>query len=177
MELNTILGLLSLFIIICVTNIMGTLKTILMSKNIMNPVYILVFIDAAIFALVLSKIANNTGFHYTIAFALGKTLGVYLGGKIEEKMALGIIEVDLFFSNKEKVITIADSLRTMGYTVNSYLARGKNGDRRHKIEVVMERKEYSVLENLLLENEIEEPTMKIKSLSKVNGKISTSSVN
>lgn len=175
MEMNTIIALLSLFIITSITNILSTLKTILMSKKIMNPVYFLVFIDAIIFAFVLTKVTSSTGYEFSIAFALGKTFGVFLGNRIEERIALGIIEVDLFFSNREKVVTIADSLRSMGYTVNSYLARGQNGDKRHKIEVVMDRKEFKVLEKLLDENQIEEPTLKIKNLSKVNGKISTSS--
>ena len=67
----------------------------------MNPVYIVVFIDATIFATVLTKVVGATGFYYTIAYALGRTFGVFVGGKLEERLALGIIEVDLFLSNQD----------------------------------------------------------------------------
>lgn len=142
----------------------------------MNPVYILVFVDAIIFAAVVSKVTSSEGTHFIIAYALGKTLGVFIGNKIEEKIALGILEVDVFLSNKDKMIAIAEQLRKEGYTVNNYLARGCNGDRRYKIEVVIKRNELKVLEDIMVNNGVNNPTLKIKNLSRVNGKITTSRV-
>ncbi|QUH27876.1 DUF5698 domain-containing protein [Vallitalea guaymasensis] len=176
MTKELILTLVGLFIITSLTNILATLKTILISKKIMNPVYILVFIDAIIFASVLTKVTSSGGFHYTIAYACGRTFGVFIGGKIEERLALGIIEVDLFLSNREKMIKIAEKLRREGYTVNNFLARGMNGDRRHKVEIVMKRNEFKILEKILDDYEVKNPTLKIKNLSKVEGKITTTSV-
>ncbi|GMQ58651.1 hypothetical protein AN1V17_30460 [Vallitalea sediminicola] len=176
MTKELILTLVGLFIITSLTNILATLKTILISKKIMNPVYILVFIDAIIFASVLTKVTSSSGFHYTIAYACGRTFGVFMGGKIEGRLALGIIEVDLFLSNREKMIEIAEKLRREGYTVNNFLARGINGDRRHKVEIVMKRNEFRILEKILDEYEVKNPTLKIKNLSKVEGKITTTSV-
>jgi len=166
-----------LFLITAFTNILATLKTILISKKIMNPVYIMVFIDAVIFAAVLSKVTSSEGAHFTISYALGKTLGVFIGNKIEDKLALGILEVDVFLSNKDKMIEIAEKLRNEGYTVNNYLARGNNGERRYKIEVVIKRCELKVLEDIMLKSGVNNPTLKIKNLSKVNGKITTTRVN
>lgn len=176
MTQELILTLVGLFIITSLTNILATLKTILISKKIMNPVYILVFIDAIIFASVLTKVTSSGGFHYTIAYAFGRTFGVFIGGKIEERLALGIIEVDLFLSNKDKMIKIAEKLRREGYTVNNFLARGMHGDRRHKVEIVMKRNEFKILEKILDEYEVKNPTLKIKNLSKVEGKITTTSL-
>jgi len=65
--------------------------------------------------------------------------------KLESKLALGIIEVDVFISNKQRMIDIAEKPRQEGYTVNNFLARGPNGEPRHKIEVVMNGKEFKVL--------------------------------
>ena len=48
MEISVIIGLIVLFVITAFTNVLATLKTILMSKKIMNPVYLLVFLDAII---------------------------------------------------------------------------------------------------------------------------------
>ena len=176
MTQEMILSLLGLFLITSFTNILATLKTILISKKIMNPVYIVVFVDAMIFAATLTKVVGASGIYYTLAFALGKTFGVFIGGKVEERLALGIIEVDLFLSDHSKMVTIAERLRSEGYTVNNFLARGLNGEPRHKIEVVMKRKEFKVLESTMLKFGVVDPTLKIKNLSKVGGKITTTNV-
>lgn len=176
MKTEILLTLIGLFMITSFTNVLATLKTILISKKIMNPVYFVVFVDAMIFATVLTKITSSEGLQFTIAYACGRTFGVFVGGKLEEKLALGIIEIDIFLKNKKKMILIAEELRSEGYTVNNFLARGVNGKPRYKIEVVMKRNEFKVLENILLSNGVVEPTLKIKNLSKVVGKISTTNV-
>jgi len=124
----------------------------------MNPVYIMVFMDAVIFAAVVSKVTSSEGVHFTISYALGRTLGVFIGNKIEDKLALGILEVDVFLSNKDKMIEIAGKLRNEGYTVNNYLARGNNEDRRYKIEVVIKRSEFKVLEDIMVKCGVNNPT-------------------
>lgn len=176
MTQSIIFALLGVFLITAFTNVLATLKTILISKKIMNPVYLLVFVDAMIFATVVTKMTSSKGIHFTIAYALGRTMGVFIGGKIEEHLALGIFEVDVFLNNKEKMIQIAEKLRKSGYTVNNFLARGNNGDRRYKVEVVIKRKEFKVLEEIMDECGVYNPTLKIKNLNKVNGKITTARI-
>lgn len=176
MTAEVIFALIALFLITSFTNILATLKTILISKKIMNPVYIVVFVDATIFAAILTKVVGSSGIYYTLAYALGKTFGVFMGGKVEERLALGIIEVDLFLSNQQKMVKIAERLRDEGYTVNNFLARGINGEKRHKVEIVMERKEFKYFEKILVDYGIDNPTLKIKNISKIEGKISTKSL-
>jgi len=170
---NIILALIGLFLVTAFTNVLATLKTILMAKNIMNPVYILVFIDAIIFTTTLSKVATSNGIHFTIAYALGRTVGTYIGSKIEDRLALGILEVDLFLNDKEKTMEISKKLRDTGYTVNNFLVGGNNEEKRYQIEVIIKRKEFNVLEDIIEEFGIHKPTLKIKTLSKVGGKITT----
>jgi len=148
----------------------------LISKKIMNPVYFVVFVDAMIFATVVTKVTSSKGVHFTVAYALGRAFGVFIGGKVESKLALGIIEIDLFLSNKAKMIRVAEQLREEGYTVTNFLARGINGERRYKVEVVIRRKEFKVFERIVEECGIIDPTMKIKNISRVDGKITTKSV-
>lgn len=171
MTQNIILTLLGLFLITAFANILATLKSILLAKKIMNPVYFLVFVDAIIFATVVGKVTSSNGFHFAFSYALGKTLGVFIGSIIEERMALGILEVDVFLNNKNKMIEIAEKLREEGYTVNNFLARGNNGDRRYKVEVVIRRREFKVLVEIMDKCGITDPTLKIKNLSKIEGKI------
>lgn len=162
-----------MFIITAFTNVLSTLKTIFMSKNIMSPVYFLVFLDALIFATILGKVTSPDAIAYTIAFALGKSIGVYLGGKIENKLALGICEVDLFLNDSEKANEIAQKIRETGYTVNNILVGGNNETARHQIEVVINRKEINILEDIIKDFDVDNPTLKVKTLNKVNGKITT----
>ncbi|MGN9164833.1 DUF5698 domain-containing protein [Tissierellaceae bacterium HCP3S3_D8] len=173
MTTSILFGLITLFLVTAFTNILATLKTILMSKKIMNPVYLLVFMDAMIFATIVTKINSADGIQFTIAYALGKTAGVFIGGKIEDRLALGILEVDLFLNNRDKVTQISKKLRDTGYTVNNFVVGGNNEDKRYQIEVVIKRKEIKVLEDIIKEYGILNPTMKIKTLSKVDGKITT----
>lgn len=171
---NIMLGLIVLFLVTAFTNVLATLKTILMAKNIMNPVYILVFADAMIFATTLSKVTTSNGIQFTVAYALGRTAGVFIGGKIEDRLALGILEVDLFLNDKNKVMEIAKRLRETGYTVNNFTVGGNNEEKRYQIEVIIRRKEFKILENIIEEFGVINPTLKVKTLNKVDGKITTS---
>lgn len=173
MNTNILLALIGLFLITAFTNILATLKTILMAKKIMNPVYLLVFADAMIFATTISKVTNGDGIQFTIAYALGRTVGVYIGGKVEDKMALGILEVDIFLNDKSKVNQISKKLRETGYTVNNFLVGGNNEEKRYQIEVIIKRKEFNILESIIEEYGVVNPTLKVKTLNKVDGKITT----
>ncbi|WP_036770466.1 DUF2179 domain-containing protein [Pontibacillus halophilus] len=62
-----------------------------------------------------------------IAYALGFGLGVIVGMKIEEKLALGYITVNVISSNPD--IEFTKQLREKGYGVTSWFAYGMEGDR------------------------------------------------
>lgn len=170
---NIMLALIGLFLITAFTNVLATLKTILMAKDIMNPVYILVFADAMIFATTLSKVTTSNGIQFTVAYALGRTVGTYIGSKIEDRLALGILEVDLFLNDKDKVNEISRKLRETGYTVNNFLVGGNNEEKRYQVEIIIKRKEFKILEAIIQEFGVINPTLKVKTLSRVDGKITT----
>ncbi|WP_371825473.1 DUF2179 domain-containing protein [Pontibacillus sp. ALD_SL1] len=62
-----------------------------------------------------------------VAYALGFGLGVIVGMKIEEKLALGYITVNVISSNPD--IEFTKQLRDKGYGVTSWFAYGMEGDR------------------------------------------------
>ncbi len=62
-----------------------------------------------------------------IAYAIGFGLGVIVGMKIEEKLALGYITVNVISSNPD--IEFTKQLRDKGYGVTSWFAYGMEGDR------------------------------------------------
>jgi len=93
---------------------------------------------------------------------------------LDDKLALGIVEVDILLKNKEKLVAASDAIRQAGYTVNNYLTRGMGGERRYNVEVVLKRNEMSELERILKDCDVNNPTLKMKPVSKVTGKITTS---
>lgn len=171
MDTNLILQLIGLVLINAISNTLGTL-TIFNTKRYMKPTYILTFLDAIIFATVMKQISSGDGIYFILAYAVGKLIGVYFADIIEKKMAFGILEIDFYLNDKEKMIQIADFLRDMGYSVNTTFTYGYGGAKRYRIEVTMLRKELPILEEVLRKFDYNEPTLSIKEVSKVKGKIS-----
>lgn len=62
-----------------------------------------------------------------IAYSVGYAIGVIVGMKIEEKLALGYITVNVVSSNPE--IEFSRLLRDKGYGVTSWLSTGMDGER------------------------------------------------
>lgn len=164
-----------LFVITAFTNTLGTLKTIFVSKKILKPVYVITFIDAIIFTTIMKEITNNENFIYIFIYAIGRVAGVYIGDIIESKLAIGVSEVQLFLSNKEKMKLTADELREAGYSVNNFIAMGVNGEKRYMIETIVARKEFDKYKSILESCGIENPTLKVKSVNKTSGKITPTS--
>lgn len=176
MDTALLLQLFGLVLINAVSNTVGTLKTIFSTKRFVKPLYVVTFIDAVIFATIMKQIASGNGLYFILAFAIGKVIGVYFADKLETKMALGILEIDFYLNNKQKMIDIADSLREMGYSVNTSIIYGNKGLKRYRIEVTMLRKEVPVLHAVLRKHDYEDPTLSVKEVSKVQGKISLSGI-
>lgn len=62
-----------------------------------------------------------------VAYALGYGLGVLAGMKLEEKLALGYITVNVITTEESK--DLPRLLRDHGYGVTNWLANGREGDR------------------------------------------------
>lgn len=62
-----------------------------------------------------------------IAYGVGYGLGVIVGSKIEERLALGYINVNVISANPE--IEFTSQLREKGFGVTSWNARGMDGER------------------------------------------------
>ncbi len=69
---------------------LATLRNIFLSKNIRKLVPLLGFFEAAIWLMAISQIVRNL--HHPLsylAFAAGYSMGIFVGIKIEERLALG----------------------------------------------------------------------------------------
>ena len=174
MEMSIILNLLGLIGITALSNAIGTLKTIFVSKKYLKPVYITTFLDSLIFGTIMKKITSGEDFYFIIAFAIGKVIGAWLGDLLDNKLALGILEIEIFLNHFDKMKDIADELRDLGYSTETSISFGYKGKKRYKINVTMLRKEVSVLREILSNYDYEDPTMKVKEVSNINGKMSIS---
>lgn len=143
-----IVNLLIIFLLNAVSNCLGTLKTVFISKQMVKPVYIVVFSDALLFSYTVKLVSDSSEVVYILAFALGKVFGIFLADIIERKMAIGLLEVSAY-SGREKGKEIADFLRNEGFSVTTNIGFGMNGKGRLVINVIIERKDYERLIGIL----------------------------
>ena len=169
--MELIIQLFILFIVTALTNSLSILKTIFLSKGIIKPVYVVVFLDSLVFATIMKKITSDNSLWFIIAFAFGKAFGVFIASKIEKKLALGINQIDLLLNDGDKALKIADELRLYGYTVNNKVNYGIEGKKRYTIETILTRKENDNYFKILKELEIDNPTFLIHDINQVAGKI------
>ncbi|POD83591.1 DUF2179 domain-containing protein [Bacillus subtilis] len=85
-------------------------------------------IEILVYVTGLSLVLDNLDqIQNVIAYALGYGLGVIVGMKIEEKLALGYIMVNVI--TKELDLDLPKQLREKGYGVTNWVAGGLEGDR------------------------------------------------
>ena len=156
------------FVLNALSTCLGTLKTIFLSKQIIKPVYITVFLDALLFAYAFKLIAGSSGFYYILAFALGRISGVFIGNFLDNRIAMGTVEVTVHkgFNNG---IKLADELRSYGYSVTTEKGYGLEGKDRLVLNIILERKELAKLQEIL--SAYGKLNMIIKNISLTYGKI------
>lgn len=83
-----------------------------------------VFVYLSGLSIVLKNLDNPW---HMAAYCLGFGLGVYIGGRIEEYLALGYVTVQVTVDRVETELPI--KIREYGYGVTSWLADGRDGQR------------------------------------------------
>ncbi|QQO10545.1 DUF2179 domain-containing protein [Breznakiella homolactica] len=109
---------------------MGTLRGILINKGYRRQGSILAFFEIILWVFVASRVINGIadapikGIVYSIGFALG----VNLGSRIENYIALGNVLIQTIVS-KENSGIMASELRAKGYAVTTVEAKGRDSDK------------------------------------------------
>lgn len=111
------------------------------------------FMQSLIFVIAISTVLANLNnplniFGYAAGFATGNVVGML----IEERLAVGHIQITIISSHRGAVI--AEQLRLSGYAVTEIPARGKDGT----VEVLhcsVLRKQVDHIETVILENDPE----------------------
>ncbi|MBM7572779.1 DUF2179 domain-containing protein [Aquibacillus albus] len=106
----------------------STLRVILTLKGKRYIAAAIGMFEITIYTLGLGLVLENLDrIENLVAYALGYGIGVIVGSKIEEKLALGYITINVISSNPD--ITFTKQLRDKGYGVTSWYAYGMDGDR------------------------------------------------
>lgn len=164
-----LVNLIIIFLLNAVSNCLGTLKTLFISKQMIKPVYFVVFSDALLFSYTFKLVSDSSNVIYILVFAFGKVLGIFLADVIERRIAMGLLEISVY-AGREKGKGIADFLRNQGYSVTTHVGFGMRGKGGLILNIIVKRKDYEKL-NRILTRFNENITMSVAEIKLVTGKL------
>ncbi|GAB3043221.1 DUF2179 domain-containing protein [Virgibacillus ainsalahensis] len=139
-------------IILIINIVYVSLSTIRMILTLKGRRYIAAFVsmfEIVIYVVGLGLVLDNLDqIQNLIAYAVGFGMGVIIGTKIEEKLALGYITVNVVSSNPD--LDFTRKIREKGYGVTSWSAYGREGDRL-SMQILTPRKYELMLYKLIKE--------------------------
>ncbi|TAA71808.1 DUF2179 domain-containing protein [Planococcus salinarum] len=128
MEINPWLMVIIIFSINIVYVTFFTIRMIMTLKGYRYLAAVVSMVEVVIYIVGLGLVLDNLDqIQNLVAYALGYGSGVIVGSKIEEKMALGYITVNVITSEQNQ--HLPNALREKGYGVTDWAANGKDGDR------------------------------------------------
>lgn len=127
----------------------STLRMILTLKGKRYLAALVSMFEVSIYILGLSIVLDNLSeFQNIVAYAVGFALGIIIGSKIEERLALGYITVNVISTNPDLPFT--KKLREAGFGVTSWKSAGMDGER-ITLQVLAPRKQEVYLYKLVTE--------------------------
>ncbi|RKQ34605.1 DUF2179 domain-containing protein [Oceanobacillus halophilus] len=124
-------ALIMVSIIFIVNVVYVSLMTVRMILTLKGRTYVASFVsmfEVVVYIVGLGLVLDNLNeIQNLIAYAIGYGTGLIIGAKIEEKLALGYITVNVVSSNPD--FNFTKQIREKGYGVTSWYAYGMDGDR------------------------------------------------
>lgn len=122
-----------------------TLRTTFIVKGKKTQAALFAFLEGIIYIISLGLVFSDLSNFYNVgAYVLGYSGGIYLGGIIEEKLAIGYRCIHVNLKNENNNLT--DKLRELKFGVTTYVGEGMNHEKRYRIEIVAHRnREYEVI--------------------------------
>ena len=122
----------------------GTIRIVMVSKGQKIFAPILGFFEVIIWLIAMSKVLQNIDNWVTyVAYGLGFALGNYIGLIIEEKLAVGIVRLQII--TRANADNLIKALREAGYGITHHEANGSEG----KVGII-----YSIIKRVDLEQMI-----------------------
>ncbi len=105
---------------------LDTLRVLFVVRGRKQIAWVLGFCQSAVYVIAIAKVLSNLGnpltvLGYAAGFATGNVLGMY----VEERLAIGHIQLQIV--TKKRGAALAKALREGGYGVTEISARGKDG--------------------------------------------------
>ncbi len=114
-----------------------TLRTIFLVKNITFLAAIFGIMEMLIYVFGLSLVfTGDQSLLAMVVYAVGFGLGMFLGTRIENKLAIGYVYITINTQNKNQ--ELIDSIRANGFALTTYIGEGRDSDR-YKYEILAKR--------------------------------------
>ena len=134
MHFSLYVGCIIIFLCRVIDVSLGTVRIIYITRGRSNLAALIGFFEMLIYMLALVTVMGNLDHPANIiVYSLGFSVGSYVGSKIEEKIAVGFVNVQII--TREVCNGMEESLREMGFGVTSVDGSGKEGP--HRILYVM----------------------------------------
>jgi uncharacterized protein YebE (UPF0316 family) len=105
---------------------LGTFRIVMVSKGQKLIAPILGFFEVGIWIIVISKIMQSMdNWMCVLAYAAGFATGNYIGLLIEDKIAMGIVKIQIITA--KPALTLISDLTGSGYGITHHEANGANG--------------------------------------------------
>lgn len=132
---------------------LATTRTILLTKGKAKTAAVIGFFEIIVYIKVLADIVSNLDkWYFLVAYAVGFSLGNYIGSLVEQKLAFGDVQIRLIIA--EKYYYVIDELRALGFGVTSFNGEGRDGERK-MILITAKRKKIDSIYSYLAKNNIE----------------------
>jgi uncharacterized protein YebE (UPF0316 family) len=103
-----------------------TLRLLFMIRGRKLVVWLLGFVETTLWVVVISGVlANLDNLWNMLAYAAGFATGNVVGMMVEERMALGYVELRVVSTTHDNAV--AQAIRNLGHAATEYPARGKDG--------------------------------------------------
>jgi len=124
-----------------------TLRTITMVKNLKLLTALFGFLEAFVYIFGLAIVLSGEQSILEMGvYALGFSLGLFLGIYVEQKMAIGFISVAVNINHQNQLLV--NELRFNGYGVTVYVGEGRDGNR-YRLEILTRRRKEKELNQIL----------------------------
>lgn len=144
---NPWLMVLAIFIINVAYVTCLTMRTILTLKGYRYVAAIVSFLEVLVYVVGLGMVMSSLDqIQNVFAYAFGFSIGIIVGMKIEEKLALGYTVVNVTSSEYE--LDLPPQLRDLGYGVTHYTAYGRDGNRLILQILTPRRFEFKLIETI-----------------------------
>jgi uncharacterized protein YebE (UPF0316 family) len=127
LSLNALLLAAVIFALRVFNNALGTVRVVLITRDMRLWAAIFAFIEALTFAVVISSVVKDlNNFLNLTAYCLGFSVGGYVGMAIEARFITTYVTANII--TKEKGHEIAMALREHGYGVTETVGTGRDGE-------------------------------------------------